>query len=86
MMKINQKLRDNLENRTFVYDNCVKWVKNIVDDVNSVLLKRPNRPCSYHVGFINAFPTTYGKRRRRKFFRRRPVKCSHFIFSRPYNV
>ena len=57
MMKINQKLRDILENRTFVYDNCVKWIKNIVDDVNSVILKRPNRPCSYHIGFINALPT-----------------------------
>ena len=57
MMNINKKIRHNLENRTFIYDKCTKYVRNIVDDVNDVLMKRSIRPCSYHIGYINALPT-----------------------------
>ena len=56
LMQINEKLRDNLENRTFISDKCAKYIENIVNEVNDILLKRSNRPCSYHVGFINALP------------------------------
>ena len=55
--KINQTLIDNLEGRTYIFDNCSKYLQNIVNDVNDILLKRSDeKPCSYHVCFINKLP------------------------------
>ena len=31
-------------------------MENIVNDINSVLIERTNRPCSFHVCFINKLP------------------------------
>ena len=56
IMNINQKLREHLESRTFTYDNCLKSIGNIVNDINDILLKRKNMPCSCHIGFINMLP------------------------------
>ena len=56
IMKINKILKNSLEDRTFIYDKCLKYIENIVLDVNNILLNRKIRPCSYHVGFINELP------------------------------
>ena len=56
IISINKKIQDNLEGRNYNFEKCSKYIKNIVDDINNVLLPRKNRPCSYHVGFINALP------------------------------
>ncbi len=56
IMKINKKLSEHLESKTFIHDKCVKYIENIVNDINYILMTRSNRPCSYHVGFINSLP------------------------------
>ena len=56
IININKKIQDNLEGRTYIYEKCANYIKNIVDDINNILLQRKNRTCSYHAGFINAFP------------------------------
>ena len=56
IMNINKKIQDNLEGRNYILEKCSKYIKNIVNDINNILLQRKNRPCSYHVGFINALP------------------------------
>jgi len=56
IMKINKILMNSLEGRTFIYDKCLKYIENIVLDINKILLPRKIRPCSYHVGFINELP------------------------------
>ena len=35
---------------------CNKYIENIVNEVNNILIERNNRPCSYHVCFINKLP------------------------------
>ncbi len=55
ILKINQKFSDNLEGREYS-KNCSNYAKNIKDDINNILLDRSNRPCSYHVCFINKLP------------------------------
>lgn len=57
IININKAIQDNLEGRNYIIEKCSKYIQNIVDDINKVLLPRKNRPCSYHVGFINALPT-----------------------------
>ena len=32
---------------------CNNYIENIVNEVNNILIERNNRPCSYHVSFIN---------------------------------
>ena len=56
ILKVNRKLQDSLEGRKFIYEKCEKYIENIVNDINNILLERNNRPCSYHVGFINQLP------------------------------
>ena len=56
IMKINTKLKDILENKTYKSDMCNKYIENIVNEVNNILIERNNRPCSYHVCFINKLP------------------------------
>ena len=56
IIKINKKLIESLEGREFIYEKCVKYLDNLCLDINNILLDRKNRPCSYHVGFINKLP------------------------------
>ncbi len=56
IMNINKKIQDNLEGRNYNFEKCSKYIENIVNDINNILLQRKNRPCSYHLGFINALP------------------------------
>ena len=56
IIKINKKLNEYLEGREFIYEKCEKYLDNLVQDINNILLDRKNRPCSYHVGFINDLP------------------------------
>ena len=56
IMKINNTLTDILESRSYKSDKCNNYIENIVNDINSVLIERSNRPCSFHVCFINKLP------------------------------
>ena len=56
ILKINNILRDILECRSYKSDKCNNYMENIVNDINSVLIERTNRPCSFHVCFINKLP------------------------------
>ena len=56
ILKINNILRDILECRSYKSDKCNNYMENIVNDINSVLIERNNRPCSFHVCFINKLP------------------------------
>ena len=56
ILKINNKLKEILENKTYKSDLCNNYIENIVNDVNNILIERTNRPCSYHVCFINKVP------------------------------
>ena len=56
IIKINNTLKDILECRSYKSDKCNNYMENIVNDINSVLIERTNRPCSFHVCFINKIP------------------------------
>ena len=56
IMKINTKLKEILENKSYKSDMCNNYIENIVNDVNNILIERTNRPCSFHVCFINKVP------------------------------
>ena len=56
ILKINNILKDILECRSYKSDKCNNYMENIVNDINSVLIERSNRPCSFHVCFINKLP------------------------------
>ena len=56
ILKINNILKDILECRSYKSDKCNNYMENIVNDINSVLIERTNRPCSFHVCFINKLP------------------------------
>ena len=56
IMKINNKLKEILENKNYKSDMCNTYIENIVNDVNNILIERTNRPCSFHVCFINKVP------------------------------
>ena len=56
IISINKKIQDNLEGRNYIFEKCPKYIENIVNDINTILIQRKNRPCSYHIGFINALP------------------------------
>ena len=56
ILKINNTLKDILECRSYKSDKCNNYMENIVNDINSVLIERTNRPCSFHVCFINKVP------------------------------
>ena len=56
ILKINNILRDILECRSYKSDKCNNYMENIVNDINSVLIERTNRPCSFHICFINKLP------------------------------
>ena len=56
ILNINNILKDILECRSYKSDKCNNYMENIVNDINSVLIERTNRPCSFHVCFINKLP------------------------------
>ena len=56
IMKINNKLKEILENKNYKSDMCNIYIENIVNEVNNILIERINRPCSFHVCFINKVP------------------------------
>ena len=56
ILQINNILKDILECRSYKSDKCNNYMENIVNDINSVLIERTNRPCSFHVCFINKLP------------------------------
>ena len=56
IIKINNILKDILECRSYKSDKCNNYLENIVNDINGVLIERTNRPCSFHVCFINKLP------------------------------
>ena len=56
-LSINQKISDLLEDRTYNHELFKKVIDNICFDINEILLeKKNNRPCSYHIGYINKLP------------------------------
>ena len=59
IMKINDTLKNILECRSYKSDKCNNYIENIVNDVNSILIERTNRPCSFHVCFINKLPVKH---------------------------
>ena len=46
IININKKIQDNLEGRTYIFEKCTNYIKNIVNDINKILLQRNNRRCS----------------------------------------
>ena len=59
IMKINDTLKNILECRSYKSDKCNNYIENIVNDVNNILIERTNRPCSFHVCFINKLPVKH---------------------------
>ena len=55
--KINKKISDHLEGRTYGHEICFKVLENIVNDINEILLARDNKTVSCHIGYINKLPT-----------------------------
>ena len=56
-LNINKKLDVFLRGRNFNFELFQDIIKNIVNDINDMLLARNNYPLSYHVGYINERPT-----------------------------
>ena len=54
--KINKKISDHLEGRTYEHEIFKKVIENIVKDINEILLARDNKTVSYHIGYINELP------------------------------
>ena len=56
-LNINKKLDVFLRGRKFNFELFQDIIKNIVNDINDMLLARNNYPLSFHVGYINELPT-----------------------------
>ena len=56
ILKINETILSCLKNKTFVFEEFKKVVDNLAESINLILLKRNQRPCSYHVCYINKLP------------------------------
>ena len=56
ILKINETISSYLENKTFVFEEFKIVVDNLAESINLILLKRNQRPCSYHVCYINKLP------------------------------
>ena len=56
LVRINKRFHDSLEGRTYIGDKIPNYCTNIVNDINNILLERENRPCSFHICFINRLP------------------------------
>ena len=57
LMNINKKISNLLSDREFVFEPFQKLLNSLCLEINNILLARNNRPCSYHIGFINKLPT-----------------------------
>ena len=57
LMNINKKISNFLSDRKFVLEPFQKLLDSLCLEINNLLLARNNRPCSYHIGFINKLPT-----------------------------
>ena len=57
LMNINKKISNLLSDREFVYEPFQKLLNSLCLEINNLLLERKDRPCSYHIGFINKLPT-----------------------------
>ena len=56
IMKINNTLKQILENKNYKSDQCNNYIESIVNEINGILIERNNRPCSFHVCYINKLP------------------------------
>ena len=56
LVRINKRFHDSLEGRAYICDKIPNYCQNIVNDINNILLERENRPCSFHICFINQLP------------------------------
>ena len=56
IVKINQIISESLDDRKYIYEKCSKYIENLVNDINKFLLSRKNRPCSWHICYINPLP------------------------------
>ena len=56
LMNINKKISNFLSDRKFEFESFQKLLGNLCLEINNILLARNNRPCSYHIGFINKLP------------------------------
>ena len=56
LMNINKKISNLLSDRKFVFEPFQKLLDSLCLEINNLLLARNNRPCSYHIGFINKLP------------------------------
>ena len=57
LMNINKKISNFLSDRKFEFESFQKLLDSLCLEINNLLLERNNRPCSYHIGFINKLPT-----------------------------
>jgi hypothetical protein len=52
VMNINNKIINLLDDRTFNFEQFVKFIDYICYYIYNLLLDRNNKPCSYHIGNI----------------------------------
>ena len=57
LMNINKKISNLLSDRKFVFEPFQKLLDSLCLEINNLLFEGNNRPCSYHIGFINKLPT-----------------------------
>ena len=57
LMNINKKISNLLSDRKFVLEPFQKLLDSLCLEINNLLFEGNNRPCSYHIGFINKLPT-----------------------------
>ena len=53
---INNLLNRNLDGKKFEFKSFQPLINNICGEINELLLARIDKPCSYHVGYINKLP------------------------------
>ncbi len=56
-LSVNKKISDMLEGRTYDFNSFSNLLGNIADDINNIIEKKNNKPCSFTVGYINKRPT-----------------------------
>ena len=57
VMNINNKMSSILRGKKFVFESFQDIIANVCNEINDILLARKDRPCSYHIGYINQLPT-----------------------------
>ena len=57
ILKLNKRFHDSLEGRIYISNQVSNYCKNIVNDINQILLEKTNWSCcSFHICFINQLP------------------------------